>query len=244
MAECRISQNSDNAPAERREDIRVVVSLPGRYILPKRRGVQGRRPEYACRVVNMSPRAMVLAGPVIGTIGEPVISYFAEFGKLKGVVMRTLYGGFVTTIEAIEAQRAQLEAKLIWLEKHQHEDLPNARRHKRLVPQSPHSTLILADGTTLPCFVIDLSASGAAVSAETRPPIGMPLAIGKVVGRVVRHFAGGFAVHFMQAQDPRFVEQLVIKPFAAPPPGPVGIELGDLIVVDVDPSARLPRPPL
>ncbi|MEZ5787124.1 MAG: hypothetical protein R3D62_11815 [Xanthobacteraceae bacterium] len=137
----------------------------------------------------MSPRAMVLSGPVIGIVGEPIISYFEEFGKLKGVVMRTLYGGFVTTIEATEARRVQLETKLIWLEKHQREDLPNARRHKRVVPQNPHSTLILADGTTLPCFVIDMSASGVAVSAELNPPIGMPLAIGKVVGRVVRRFA-------------------------------------------------------
>lgn len=238
MSESRTSKARESAPGERREDIRVVVSLPGRYILPKRRGVQGRRPEYACRMVNMSPRAMVLAGPVIGTIGEPIISYFEEFGKLKGVVMRTLYGGFVMTIEATEAQRRQLETKLIWLEKHQREDLPNERQHKRVVPQNPHSTLILADGTTLPCFVIDMSASGVAVSAEIKPTLGMPLAVGKVVGKVVRRFAEGFAVHFMQAQDPRFVEQLVIKPFAAPPPGPVGLELGDLLVVDVDPPER------
>jgi hypothetical protein len=234
MSEYRMSQPHDSAPEERREDIRIVVSLPGRYLLPKRRGVKGRRSEYACRMVNISPRAMVLAGPVIGTIGEPVISYFDEFGKLKGGVMRTLYGGFVTTIEATIAQRARLETKLIWLEKHQREDLPNARRHKRVVPQDPRSTLILADGTMVPCFVIDMSASGAAVSAEIKPPIGTPLAVGKVVGKVVRRFAEGFAVHFTEAHDPRFVEQLVIKPFTTPPREPTGFELGDLLVVDAD----------
>jgi len=240
MSEYRISQTHDSASKERREDIRIVVSLPGRYILPKRRGVKGRRPEYACRMVNVSPRAMVLAGPVVATIGEPIIAYFEEFGKFKGAVMRTLCGGFVTTIEANEARRARLETKLVWLEKHQRDDLPNARRHKRIVPQDPRSTLIMADGTMVSCFVIDMSASGAAVSAEIKPPIGTPLAVGKVVGKVVRRFAEGFAVHFTEAQDPRFVEQLVIKPFTAPPRGLTGFELGDLLVVDAD-SPELQR---
>ncbi|EJW09736.1 hypothetical protein A33M_1013 [Rhodovulum sp. PH10] len=224
-------------PHERRRDVRVVVSLPGRYILTRRRGFDGRLPEYACRLVNISPNGMVLAGPVVGTVGEPVVAYVDEFGRLAGKVLRTLYGGFAASIDAGADLREKLEAKLDWLDKHQRDDLPNARRHKRIVPLSPHSTLIMPDGQVVPCFVIDMSASGVAVSAETKPPIGMPLAVGKVVGRVVRHFPEGFAVHFMQPQEQRFLEQLLIKPPAAPRTVPDATPAREVVLIDVEEPA-------
>lgn len=224
-------------PAERRSDVRVVVSLPGRYALPKRRAAGGRCAEFACRLVNVSPHGMVLAGPVIGAVGEPVTTYFEEFGKLQGTVARTLYGGFAMNIQAPAAQRNRLVAKLIWLEKHQSEDLPNKRQHKRIIPHNPHSTLILADGAKLPCFIIDMSASGTAVSADIRPQVGMPLAVGTIVGRVVRRSTEGFAVRFVEPQDPRFLEQLLIKPLSPPPEVPQGIGLGDTIAIDVNGAA-------
>ena len=59
----------------------------------------------------------------------------------------------------------------------------------------------MADGTTTECVVMDVSASGIAVSADLIPDIGTPVAVGKVVGRVVRHFNDGFAVQFAQLQD-------------------------------------------
>ena len=40
----------------------------------------------------------------------------------------------------------------------------------------------------------------------------MPLAIGKVVGRVVRHLPGGFAVEFVEKQDIRALERMIIQP--------------------------------
>lgn len=218
--------------AERRRDIRVVVSLPGRYVLVRRRATHGKHPEFACRLVNISPHGMVLAGPVVGTIGEPVVSYFDEFGKLEGKVIRRLYGGFAMTLDADDDQLAKLESKLDWLDKHQRDDIPNTRRHRRIVPTNPHSTLIMADGKTVPCFVIDMSASGVAVSANVRPPIGMPLAVGSVVGRVVRRFAEGFAVHFVETQDPRLLEQVLIKPPARPRHLPAADPSSEIVVID------------
>lgn len=225
-----------DAATEHHLDIRVVLSLSGRYILSKRRGVRRRALEYACRLVNISPAGMVLAGPVAAVVGEPIITYFAEFGTLEGVVTRTLSGGFVMTIDTTEAERAKLAAKLAWLEKHGSDKTADARAHQRIVPRHPHSTLILADGTMLPCFVVDMSASGAAVSAEVKPPVGMPLTVGSVAGKVVRRFAEGFAVQFTEVQDTENVEALVIKSFARKPFPLTAAELDDLLVFDGGPS--------
>lgn len=89
-------------------------------------------------------------------------------------------------------------------------DVPDMRTHKRIVPEASHSTLIFPDGSMLGCFVIDLSASGVAVSADIVAEIGTVLAVGKVTGTVVRHFTEGFAVQFKQLQNPSLIEQLVI----------------------------------
>ena len=72
--------------------------------------------------------------------------------------------------------------------------------------------MIFADGTYRDCFIIDMSASGAAVSADMQPDLGMPLAIGSCVGRVVRHFREGFAVKFVETQDEAQIEKLVARP--------------------------------
>jgi len=61
------------------------------------------------------------------------------------------------------------------------------------------------------CFVIDLSISGVAVSADIDPEIGSVLAVGAVVGRVARCFRGGFAVKFVTVQDRVIVEEQVIR---------------------------------
>jgi hypothetical protein len=195
---------------ERRKEVRIVCRIPGRFSLANRRDTNGNRRQFACRAVNVSQSTMVLAAPVTGAAGERVITYFEEFGKLDGAIMRTIDGGFVMKIVVNSSERNKLLDKLIWLEMNKNLDVPDNRRQKRVVPQDPHSTLILADGSMLGCFVIDISASGAAVSADIIPKIGTLLSIGKVLGKVVRHFEEGFAVGFNQIQDAYTIERDVI----------------------------------
>jgi hypothetical protein len=60
----------------------------------------------------------------------------------------------------------------------------------------------------------DLDRSAAnriAAHSDATPELGTVLAVGKVVGRVVRHFPGGFAVKFVSLQDPRIVEELLMS---------------------------------
>jgi hypothetical protein len=200
---------SDLEFAERRQEIRVVVRVAGRFSLASRRDRNGDRRQFACRAVNMSQTSMMLASPVSGPVGEQVIAYFAEFGTIQGSVSRVLDGGFVMRIIANTDERSRLLRKLIWLEQNKNNDVPDVRNHKRIVPREPISTLTFSDGSMLGCFVIDMSASGAAVSADIVPEIGSAVAVGKIDGRVVRHFAEGFAVEFQNPQSTAKLEQLI-----------------------------------
>jgi hypothetical protein len=185
------------SPFERRTDVRLIVNIPGRYMLSNKRNLKGDRCEFACRIVNVSLEAMALAAPVRGPIGERVIIYSEQLGRLHGPIVRLMKNGFVISVAASAQTREKLAAKLDWLAKQKNApDLPDSRRHKRVVPKNPMATILLADGSLTSCLVIDFSDSGVAVSADLYPDVGTPLAVGKMVGRVVRRFAEGFAIEF------------------------------------------------
>lgn len=195
---------------DRRDDVRIIVSLPARFSLASRRDVSGDRREFACRLVNLSSKAIALATPVNGPLGERVILHVDQLGKIQGMIIRVLDRGFVIGVVAKQEERARLLDKIAWLDKHINYETPDVRKNKRIVPRYPYSTLILANGSVLTCFVIDMSVSGVAVSADIIPEIGMPLGVGRVVGRVVRHFAGGFAVQFIEPQPFEDLEERIL----------------------------------
>ena len=191
----------------------VNVAVGGRYSLANWYDHQGNRREFACRTTRVSPFRMLVNVPVIGKVGERVVSYFGDFGKLDGWIADTVAGGFLIDLETDKAQREKLARKLTWLENRQKDPaLVEARENGRIIPKNPHSTVIFADGTYRDCFIIDMSQSGAAVSADVQPDVGMPLAIGACVGRVVRHFREGFAVKFVAPQSEQHLEKLIARP--------------------------------
>jgi len=201
----------DVAFVDRRSEPRIIVSIAARYALANRIDPRGNRREFSCRIVNVSPSAMTLVVPVLGTVGERVIVRCDEFGKQEGSILRTLDRSFVMKMTAGDEERAKFGAKIEWYERNKNHDIHDSRAHKRIIPNDPRSVLILADGTQMECFVIDMSISGVAVSADIKPAIGTPLAVGKVVGRVVRHRQDGFAVQFIHLQDYDALEARLIQ---------------------------------
>jgi hypothetical protein len=197
---------------DRRRVARTSASIPGRYALASRRNSRGERREFACRTVDISCHEIALMGPVTGPIGERVIAQFDEFGKLEGQIIRLADDGFVMSLILAQDQRDRLAAKILWLEKRKLNNLPDGRTHKRIIPKKPHSTVMLADGSVHGCFVIDMSASGVAVSADINPKLGDVLAVGRIIGRVVRIFREGFALRFIELQDLAALEHLLLRP--------------------------------
>jgi len=188
--------------------------MPGEYTLPNWYDPEGRLRRFACRTNRVSPYRMIVDVPVVGRIGDRLTSYFREFGNLDGHISDTRRGSFLLELDVSYATRERLANKLTWLEeKLKDPSIPELRKGGvRIVPINPHSTVTLADGAIHECFIVDMSAGGVAVSAQLQPPIGMPLAIGTCIGRVVRHFATGFAVKFVEKQKQFDLERLIVRP--------------------------------
>jgi hypothetical protein len=190
------------AAEERRRFQRVKVHLLGRYMLADRR-------EFPCQVINMSPGGLAMLAPGIGSVGERVVAYLDHIGRVEGKITRLLDNGFAMTVGATPRKREKLAAQLTWLANREILNLPEDRRHDRIVPRNPMSWLKLDDGREMPCRIIDLSLSGAAISAEMRPQVGDQVTLGRVAARVVRHLEEGFAIEFTHPQSPDTVEDSV-----------------------------------
>jgi hypothetical protein len=187
---------------ERRRFQRVKVHLLGRYMLPDRR-------EFPCQVINMSPGGLALLGPGIGQVGDRVIAYLDHIGRVEGKITRIIDNGFAMTVGATPRKRDKLAAQLTWLANRDILNLPEDRRHDRIVPRNPIAVLTLEDGIQMNGRIIDLSLSGAAIAAEKRPPLNAQVMLGRIPSRVVRHLEEGFALEFAHEQSPETLEDSV-----------------------------------
>ncbi|MEM7398762.1 MAG: PilZ domain-containing protein [Pseudomonadota bacterium] len=178
---------------ERRRFKRVDVSLKGRFMVEDTQ-------EYQCEVFNMSPGGMALWAPYSPRVGERIISYIEQMGGLDGRVARTFEGGFAVEFKISARKRERIANVLTWYNSGDHK--VEARVHERFIPRIPEQKLILPSGTVHDCRVIDVSLSGASIAIQLRPDIDSLVVLARHRGRVVRHHDEGFAIEFVEVQDP------------------------------------------
>ena len=100
-----------------------------------------------------------------------MIAYIDHIGRLEGKIARTFPSGFAMTIEASMRKRDKLAAQLTWLANRAALNLPEDRRHERVLPKNPDSQITMPDGRVYRCRILDLSLSGAAVTLDIRPEL-------------------------------------------------------------------------
>jgi hypothetical protein len=166
---------------------------------------------FACRARSISAERTVMSGPVIGETGERVAIRFEGLGVLQAIISRPTTDGFVAEFQLTDQTRASLAQKIAWLKRKQLRGAVDRREHKRWQPREPRATLVLPGNKIMTCFIIDVSASGVAVSADAAPPLGTPVAVGTVMGRVVRRLEHGFGVQFLEPVDPATIEGLLTR---------------------------------
>jgi len=186
----RVSRNYAQLPRFQR----VKISVLGRYMLAN-------RSEFPCQVLEMSPGDAVVIAPVAGNPGEKVIAYLDHLGRVEGSILESIDGGFTMDVAASPRKRDKMAAQLTWLANKDVLNLPEDRRHERVVPDNRHSTVVLDDGRRYNCKIIDISLSGAAIELAVRPAMGTPVTLGRMRARVIRHFQDGVAVEFASAQE-------------------------------------------
>jgi hypothetical protein len=172
----------------------VKVQLYGRFMLED-------RTEHVCQIDEMSPGDVIITTDVMANNGERVIAYIDHIGRVEGTIERMVNGGFQVALTASDRKKNKIAAQLTWLANKHELDMPEDRRHQRVAPRNPITTLSMADGRQYPCRILDLSISGAAVELRMRPALNSQVILGSMRGRVVRHFEEGIAIEFATVQS-------------------------------------------
>src|ERR1700688_3783017 len=115
----------DVAVAEQRREVRIVVSIPGRYSLADLRDARGERRGVRGRAGNLSAQSITLAAPVNGKIGARIIADILHLGRVDGTVARVFDRGFTMTLDASDDERARVIDKIEWVAKHKDEQEPD-----------------------------------------------------------------------------------------------------------------------
>jgi hypothetical protein len=172
----------------------VKVQLYGRFMLED-------RTEHVCQIDEMSPGDVIITTDVMANNGERVVAYIDHIGRVEGTIERMVNGGFQVSLTASDRKKNKIAAQLTWLANKHELDMPEDRRHQRVAPRNPITTLSMADGRQYPCRILDLSISGAAVELRMRPALNSQVILGSMRGRVVRHFEEGIAIEFATVQS-------------------------------------------
>ncbi len=188
---------------DRRRHQRVKVTVLGRYMLKDRR-------EFPCQTMDMSPGGVLLFAPVKADVGERVVAYLDQIGRIEGVVARHVDNGFALSLNVPLMKREKLADQLTWLANRQMLGMPEDRRHERVTPRVIRSTLRMPDGREHIARIVDISLSGTAIKVDTQPPMGTIVTIGRTQGRIVRHFEGGVAVEFLRLMSVENFDENVV----------------------------------
>ena len=180
---------------DKRKYRRVPIRVLGRFMSEDKE-------EYPCQVVNMSAGGMAMLSPAQCRDGERIVAYLENFGRIEGIVVRSVEGGFAARIVASKYKREKIANLLTWLINRESLGLNEERKHERVVPRNPLSKLTLPNGDVFDCRIIDVSLSGASIAIVKRPTLQTEVILGRMRGRVVRHHDTGVAVQFAEMQDP------------------------------------------
>lgn len=194
MDTTQIAQSRVPMANDQRMFQRVAVSLHGRML-------SAAREEVDCVIIDMSPGDAQIEASAHVNVGDRIIAYIDHIGRIEGEVLSLgAKGHFVISINATERKREKLAAQLTWIANKHELGLPEDRRHERVAPRQNRSEIVLDDGRSYPCRIIDLSLSGAAIEISVRPTLGTAVQLGNMRGRVVRHFQEGVAIEFSALQ--------------------------------------------
>ena len=183
---------------ERRRYERVAIDAKGRFLAPD-------GSEHQCTLRDMSLGGLGISSDYEVHPGEQVIIYLDNFGRFEGNVVRTFEGGFAIETVINGPRRQRLQERLASYARGDTDAATSRRTFQRYAAGEAGvdtmSMLHIDGADPVECRVIDMSLGGAQVAVQNRPPIGTPVMLGRMKGRVVRHTDGGIGIQFTEVPE-------------------------------------------
>jgi hypothetical protein len=173
----------------------------GRFMLPD-------MSEHACQVVDLDNQGATFLTNDVPAMNMAIVAYLEDLGRVEVISSEVVQGGFKVTYNYTGARLERLLQRIEWV-RERAAGGADQRRHPRFEPRDKHSSIMLPDGRSYQCEVMDISVSGAAIKTDVMPSIGTYLMVGKMRGRVVRYLENGVGIEFVKQLDrPVFAPQV------------------------------------
>jgi hypothetical protein len=173
----------------------------GRFMLPD-------MSEHACQVVDLDTNGATFLTSDVPAMNMAIVAYLEDLGRVEVTSKDVVPGGFRVASAYTGARLERLLQRIEWV-RERASGGADQRRHPRFEPRDKHSSIMLPDGRSYTCEVMDISVSGAAVKTDVMPSIGTYLMVGKMRGRVVRYLENGVAIEFVkQLERPQLAQQV------------------------------------
>jgi PilZ domain len=162
----------------------------GRFMLPD-------MSEHACQVLDLTMQGATFITSDVPPPGMAIVAYLEDLGRVEVLSGSPVQGGFTVSYAATGARLDRLKQRIQYL-MDRADGAPDHRRHPRFEPKDKHSSIMMPDGRSYSCEVLDISVSGAGIKTDVMPALGTYLMVGKMKGRVVRYLENGFAIEFVK----------------------------------------------
>ncbi|MDZ4761457.1 MAG: PilZ domain-containing protein [Alphaproteobacteria bacterium] len=160
------------------------------------RGLGADGAEFTAATIDICAGGLRISVARALAIGETVVLYLEEIGRVEGVVARMLReGDYAIALNIPSRKREKIADQLTWLINRDALGLTEEREGER----RPAIGQVIASyaGVSIACAVSDVSIFGVALrTTGPRPMIGDRIAVGERLGTCVRYIDGGFAVDF------------------------------------------------
>jgi len=125
--------------------------------------------EYPCSTIDISPAGVAIRGFAKGFIGERVVLYLDEIGRIEGVVARFFGECFAIRVNAPEKKRERLAKKIQQLAEHPRDGALESDRDGSELRDEPQPAPRVPERSDRFGRLINVSYSGEQAAGETAP---------------------------------------------------------------------------
>ena len=183
------TERPDPSPSDRRRHKRVVVSLPGRYMLED-------GSEHACECIDISAGGLRLRAAKAGPWGSRVVAYIDGIGRVEGHLVRRALGWFAIETRSTARKEERVEERIAFILQSESSENDGRRRLSRHYVERQIVSLVMLDGRRFAAELTDISKEGAALLLDAVMEVGARVRLDGRRARVVRVFPGGVALKF------------------------------------------------
>ncbi|MCJ2075988.1 PilZ domain-containing protein [Methylobacterium sp. E-016] len=179
---------------ERRADPRHAIILPALCW-------NGNGAEFHAITVDISPEGIRMRSATIPQVAAQLGCSIRGVGVMEIRVVRAGPDEFAVRVVGRGVAPSQVVRNLLKMARLQAPPVEDVRVYRRVVPKCRVVQVAMADGTSVPAQILNLSATGVALQVDAPLDVGQTIVVGRHRAKIARRITGGVGAAFQVPLD-------------------------------------------